>query len=210
MKKTLIKCLLPLMAGLAVIGSGFSLWVFEYSHIEKDQTPGKEVTQYVGLGEITVADDFKVVFDQTLAKRQAIPVTGADAIPANGITLEFTGGTNKKAVYTSSADADELDQTADGKIYHEFSTTISLGADLWKEVEVAWTDATATVTSVGTAGAETGYKITLGKNVDEFDWTKTVWTYKNEPTNKTEYNTFKTVVNAATIKVTYAVDIKVA
>lgn len=197
------------MAGLAVIGSGFSLWVFEYSHIEKDQTPGKEVTQYVGLGSIAVADDFKVVFDQTTTKRAAIGVTGADGIPANGITLEFTGGTNKKAIYTSSTDTDELDKTADGKVYHEFSTTITLGNDLWKEVEIAWADGSATVTADGTAGTETGYKITLGENVDEFDWTKTVWTYKSEPANKTEYNAFKAKVTAATITAKYAVDIKV-
>ena len=81
-KKFLVGSLLPVLAGAAVVGSGFSLWFFNNTTATEAQNNlNKDVTQLVEIGTITVADNFTVVFDQ---KTRTNDLANA-GLAANGI-----------------------------------------------------------------------------------------------------------------------------
>lgn len=209
-KKFLIGSLLPVLAGAAVVGSGFSLWFFNNTWTKQDQTLSQKVTQVVAIGNITTADDFTVVFDQTTAGREALHLEASTAA-ADGITIDWAGKTNKTAVYTSVNDNGngEIDHD-DDKIYFSFTTTITITntstkGKLENYLNIAYAGAK---TSTHTDGSNT-YQFVLVDNEATFDWTKVTFTYVDgkEPSSYAEYKDFKDVVTNATIKVEYRVDV---
>lgn len=209
-KKFLIGSLLPVLAGAAVVGSGFSLWFFNNTWTSQDQTLSQKVTQVVAVGDIAAADDFTVVFDQTEAGRKALNLEASTAA-ADGITIDWDGKTNKTAVYTSvnNNGNGEIDHD-DDKIYFSFTTTITITntsekGKLEDYLNIAYAGAK---TSTHADGSNT-YQFVLADNEATFDWEKVTFTYANgqEPSSYTEYNNFKDVVNNATIKVEYRVDV---
>ena len=95
-KKFLIGSLLPVLAGAAVVGSGFSLWFFNNTTARATQDNlSKNVTQLVEIGTITVADNFTVVFDQ---ETRADDLANA-GLAKDGIYVDFGSNTNKVAKY---------------------------------------------------------------------------------------------------------------
>lgn len=207
-KKFLVGTVLPALAGAAVVGSGFSLWFFNNTWTSQDQTLSQKVTQVVALGDIEKADDFTIVFDQTSAGRKALGLEASTAA-ADGITIDWNGNTTKSAVYTSVNDNgnEEIDHD-DDKIYFTFTTTITIEnagtkGKLEDYLSISYADAK---TSTHEDDSNT-YQFVLKDNVAEFDWEKVTFSYKNEPNSYDAYNTFKDVVNNATIKVEYRVDV---
>ena len=196
MKKTVVKGLIPLMAGAAVIGSGFSIWFFQETKVEKSQELSKEITQVANVGTLAVADNIKVTFDQSKAGRTALSISSSSE--AKGIYT--TLGTVKKAIYTpvdsSTGEVDELD----GEVYHKFTTTISVNGALGDYFDIAYNDTTATLDKT----VARTWKITLANNVNEFDWEKVSFSYKEnmEPKNIEQYNELKTLVNDDSTKIT--------
>ncbi len=210
MKKRMSTILLPVLAGAAVIGSGFSVWFFNNAStsVTQDQI-GKEVTQLVAVGSITKADDFTITFDQTAAGRTANSITSTAA--ANGITLKWNSDSaNKIAKYVSLGSTDEtIDRDDDGKIYFQFTTKITVSNNLAEYIDIAYSDAEAT--SFALAGeTNKDYSFTLANNATDFDWEKVSFSYVDgkEPSNATQYADLKAAVTSATITVTYRVDVR--
>ena len=208
-KKFLIGSLLPVLAGAAVVGSGFSLWFFNNTKTSVEQTLDKKVTQVVAVGNITKADDFAIVFDQTTAGRTALNL-GASTAAADGIAIDWNGKTNKTAVYTSVNDNGKGEIDHDGTIYFSFTTTITITntstkGKLENYLNIAYTGAK---TSTHTADSNT-YQFVLADNEATFDWENVTFTYVDgkEPKSYAEYNDFKDVVTNATIQVEYRVDV---
>ena len=201
MKKIVVKGLLPLMMGTAIIGSGFSIWIFNDAKVEKDQTISKEITQLANVGELEVAGDMTIVFDQTEDKR---PVE-SDA-EAKGIYVKYATGADTTATYTPIGStpnaAGEVDE-GDG-IYHQFTTVITVSTDLAAYMSIGYSDSTAKVTADDTKGTWT---IVLAENVNDFDWTKVTLAYATdkEPTSMEAYKALNAAVTAATIKADYKV-----
>ncbi len=208
-KKFLVGSLLPVLAGAAVVGSGFSLWFFNDTFKQEDQALSKRVTQVVAVGDITKADDFTIVFDQTSEGRTALHLEASTAA-ADGITIDWAGKTNKTAVYTSVNDNGngEIDHD-DDKIYFSFTTTITITNNGTGKLEdylnIAYPGAK---TSTHENDSNT-YQFVLADDVATFDWTKVEFTYVDgkEPKSYAEYNNFKDVVTNATIEVVYRVDV---
>ncbi len=204
MKKIVVKGLLPLMMGTAIIGSGFSIWIFNDSKVEQTQTISKEITQVAGVGSLEAADAMKIVFDQTSSKRTEIGVTSSAA--ANGITVQYADGADTTATYTKiGSTPNENGEVDEGDpIYHQFTTTITVTGDLANYITIGYDVASATVTS--TSGVWT---IKLAENENDFDWTKVNINYATgkEPSKLDEYKTLRTAVNAATITAKYTVEV---
>ena len=201
MKRTLIKSLLPLMAGAAVIGSGFSIWVFSGTQISETKNLSAKVTKLADVGSFEqVADEFSIVFDQTTTKRGEIGVTSS--AEAKGVHLEL--GTKETTIYkpVTDTDATDNDLASGGKIYHQMTVTLTLGADLGEYVDFNYAGSTKTETT-GT------YTFVLSQNVDTFDWNTATLAYKTnkEPKDKTEYLALKGKVTAATCTVEYKVEV---
>lgn len=216
-KKFLLGTIIPALAAVAVIGSGFSMWYFgDANNAKANQDANKEVTQLVRVGKIAVADSFTVRFDQT--KEGHVNQIGshtyndADCVEATGITLKFAENANTKAIYTEAEklkvstkqeDADYvnypgIDHTTDGKVYYEFTTKVTITNDLAAYVNISTTDANFTITeTAGVKGATiTTYTFTSKNNVSEFDWSKVVLTYAKdqEPDSLEKFKTFHDIV----------------
>lgn len=203
-KKLLYSLIVPMFAVFAIVGSAFSLWFFKDTSVSENQDVNKEVTQLVAVGTIAKADDFKIVFDQTEEGRQTNGAVTDSKVAANGITLDFGEKTNKKAVYTSPSQEEGVDKTDDGNVYHVMTVKIKISTTLAGYLDVKYNTEAGVVS---TEDDNTVVTFILGNNVDEFDWEKVALSYKNEPANKEAYNTFKGIVNSASISVEYTVDV---
>ncbi len=184
------------MAGVAVIGSGFSIWVFSGTQITETKNLSAKITKLADVGEFEqVADEFSIVFDQTAAKRAELGITST--AEAKGIYLEL--GAKETTVYKEreTTDPDAIDHDND-KIYYQMTVTLTLGKDLYDYVDVNY--AGSTKANDDTNGV---YTFTLGENAKTFDWNSATFAYKTgkEPTKKAEYTALKTVVSAAVTRV---------
>mgnify|MGYP004605560003 FL=1 len=200
-KKFLIGSLLPVLAGMAVVGSGFSLWFFNNTTTTEAQNNlNKDVTQLVEIGTITVADNFTVVFDQ---KTRTNDLANA-GLAANGIYVDFGSNTNKVAKYNRATDGEDIIADSTKVV---FTTKIELTNGLDALVKVAYKtsdSATKDFTYDGTSHSFSyvlEFDSTIANDAMVFDWEKVVLTYVNEPKNKTEYEEFKTKVTAAETKI---------
>lgn len=207
-----------MLAMFAVIGSGFSYWFFQTSdQTTADQTAGKEVTQLVAVGEVTAADNFTIVFDQTEAGRKAhsgansedkVNLGTNDA--TTGITLSFAG-TDKTVSYTDPATSNiGVDQISD-KVGFTFTTTVTITKALGEYFDMAY--ASDEGWTVARTEDDTNVVITFTSTTKrEFDWEKVTLSYtvggeNKEPASASAYNTFASVVNADgnTVSVAYSV-----
>ena len=200
-KKFLIGSLLPVLAGMAVVGSGFSLWFFNNTTATEAQNNlNKDVTQLVEIGTITVADNFTVVFDQ---KTRTNDLANA-GLAANGIYVDFGSNTNKVAKYNRATDGEDIIADSTKVV---FTTKIELTNGLDELVKVAYKTSdseTKDFTYNGTSHSFSyvlEFDSTIANDAMVFDWEKVVLTYVNEPKNKTEYEEFKTKVTAAETKI---------
>jgi len=204
-KKFLIGSLLPVLAGAAVVGSGFSLWFFNNTTATAEQNDlNKNVTQLVEIGTITVADDFTVVFDQ---ETRTNDLANAGLV-ADGIYVDFGFKTNKVAKYNRATDGGDIIADSTKVV---FTTKIELTNGLDEFVKVAYktSDSATKDFTYDEASNSFSYVLefdsTIANDAMVFDWEKVVFTYANEPKNKTDYQAFKEKVNdeATKINVTY-------
>lgn len=193
---------------LAIIGSGFSYWVFANNSTNSDTVyMQKDVTQLVAVGNIAVADTFKVVFDQTADGRRDygsnVDLGSHDS--HNGITLDFSTGTNKKATYTTpAAGKDQID----GKIQYKFTVKMTITQSLAEYLKVEYTASsdgwtlTDTTAAAGSGTSEHVYTFTA-INKNEFDWSNVTISYKDnkEPANVGAYKAFKGIVESDTTNI---------
>lgn len=200
-KKFLVGSLLPVLAGAAVVGSGFSLWFFNNTTVTAEQNDlSKNVTQLVEIGTITVADNFTVVFDQ---KTRTNDLANA-GLATNGIYVDFGSNTNKVAKYNRATDGEDIIADSTKVV---FTTKIELTNGLDALVKVAYKtsdSATKDFTYDGTSHSFSyvlEFDSTIANDAMVFDWEKVVLTYVNEPKNKTEYEEFKAKVTAAATKI---------
>ena len=198
-KKFLVGSLLPVLAGAAVVGSGFSLWFFnDTATTNKSQDLSKNVTQLVAIGTIETADEVTITFDQ---KTRTTSLTKLPA--AEGITVN--PGTNSKAKYTSPTGDNGVDIfDNDNKTSVEFVTEIKVTKELADYIVLSY-DSTAVEYADGAYTIKQVFD--FGTNADDmvFDWKKVKIDYATgkEPANKVAYTTFKGIVDSATITVTY-------
>lgn len=219
-KKFLLGTIIPALAAVAVIGSGFSMWYFgDANSVKANQNANKNVEQLVRVGKIAVADSFTVNFDQTQLKHAQQIGSATTDVEATGITLKFAENANTKAIYTEASKTtfDDnlagLDHTDDGKVYYEFTTkvTIENGLGAYVNMNVK----TGSKFKVDDAKGETTENTTVytftSKNNSVFDWLNVELTYADgqEPSTLAEFKDFHDLVNneATKISIVYAVEV---
>lgn len=219
-KKFLLGTIIPALAAVAVIGSGFSMWYFgDANSVKANQNANKNVEQLVRVGKIAVADSFTVNFDQTQLKHAQQIGSATTDVEATGITLKFAENANTKAIYTEASKTtfDDnlagLDHTDDGKVYYEFTTkvTIENGLGAYVNMNVK----TGSKFKVDDAKGETTENTTVytftSKNNSVFDWSNVELTYAEgkEPSTLAQFKDFHDLVNneATKISIVYAVEV---
>lgn len=222
-KKFLVGTIIPALAAVAVIGSGFSMWYFDGANsVKANQTANKGVAQLVRAGKIAVADSFTVNFDQTkeghASQIGSHTYDNDTCVEATGITLKFAEKANTRAIYTEASNTtfDEgIDHTTDGKVYYEFTTKVTiengLGVYVNMNVKTGSKFKVDHPEGVSTSNA-TVYTFTSSEhNVSEFDWSKVELTYAagQEPSKLADFIALHQLVNneATKISVEYAVNV---
>lgn len=186
---------IAMLCMIAIIGSGFALWVFQYKTTAEQSKIGLSVEQAVNVGDVTVADSFSIKFDQANRPTSASgwTVTSGDV---NGITINFDTDANKVAKYDATNTTFVEENMA-----VKFTVAIAISADLANYI-----DFTTTNTGFGKS-AEGNVIYFTSTSADEFDWSKVTVSYTKEPANYTDYNTFKSVVEKGSISVTYTAEV---
>ncbi len=225
-KKVLIGTILPVLATVAVIGSGYSIFYLGDQTATNNNSMSADITQVVGVGSIKEADSFKLVFDQTTEGRSKVTsnqeakpnsvasgttvtydsntsatFTGTDET-ALGVHFDFGTGTNKKAVYTSAEGV--VDELVDYDVYDGkgsnggvyFVFTATFKLDA---TLYSYVNMEAGNTDFGCVGNDIAYTYTFtATNKKEFDLSAIKLSYKNdmEPKTVNSYNTLKSAISS--------------
>ncbi len=185
---------IAMLCMIAIIGSGFALWVFQYKTTAEQSKIGLSVEQAVNVGEVTAAGSFSINFDQTNHPDGWNTTLNSTH---KGITINFNG-TNKVAKYDATNTTFVEDNMA-----VKFTVAITISADLDEYIDFSTEDTKFTKDNETTAHVI--YFTSTSAN--EFDWSKVTVSYRNEPANYTDYNAFKSVVENGSISVTYTAEV---
>lgn len=182
---------IAMLCMIAIIGSGFALWVFQYKTTAEQSDIGLSVEQAVNVGDIKVADSFRINFDQTNK-----PADWTLDNTSKGITINFEKeNPNKVASY----DTDKTDIEADMAV--KFTVAITISPNLASHIDI-------TTTNEGFDKSTSDNVIYFtSTSATQFDWSKVTVSYTSEPSNYTEYTDFAVVVEAATISVAYTAEV---
>lgn len=220
--KRFVAAAAALLIMVSMIGSGFSYWYFQTSTSTKAEqgltSNGKEVTQLVAIGKVTAASNFKIVFDQTAEGRKtAAKGTGetgvslGDKDKTEGIHIVYADDQKTAAIYTKPASGvDHINNT----FGYTYTVTMTMPTDLANYLTIA-AGSTDFTLATSTSESNTIYTFTYtsSKATDDsgisFDWKNITIGYKEnqEPTEVSAYNTFKGIVDNASITVKYDVTI---
>ena len=203
-KKFLVGSLLPVLAGAAVVGSGFSLWFFNDTEKNANQDASANVTQLVEVGSVKAASNFKIIFDQTEAGRGSNALTGIPG--AKGIYLDWTDGESakKQAVYTSP-DSNSGAIDSDDNVHVKFVTEIKVSdSKILEYVKLSY-GSTTVVEGTDTYTITQYFESDTSAENKSFDWTVAKFDYKEskQPSTSALYKEFYKLVHNATFAVTY-------
>lgn len=210
MKKIFAGIVLPSLAALAVIGSGFSVYFFGENQDKVSADGSVAVENLVRIGELTTSvSSAKLHLDQTKAVREKILADGSGYVStttngnkdemSNYDSTAYTGG-EAKGLYltdtaTSAADkfeikynkntADQMVDYIDGACKLEIKTTFTFSSGVEKYVGM---DTTAGTTGgTWTAGTTGVYTYTWNvQNAANQDYSKTV-SYNNGETSAADF-----------------------
>lgn len=170
MNKKLLSLLVPVLGGMAIVGSGFSAWHFgEVATSHNDTTTGNgTITEVVEFGEATLKFNVET-FNLTLDQDALVGATDyADkGITADTLTYTLTMDTNR---------VNYLKETGYSKVDFSIKVTDTTNLDYY------------VTTSLSTKSAELGTSIT--GNVT-FAW-------KAKPTTKEAYDAMVEALNSTT------------
>ena len=209
-KKLFIGTVLPTVAALGVIGSGFSLWIFSDSNsVETTGSVGVTVTNVLDLKdntEITITNENGVLeLDQTNstanpqgkgANWSTVQSATFKSKAAMGADYEVVWGENVKITFTTTI---TVPQAVASHI--ELSSTVYTTA--WSSTTDASNNTVYTYTFDTTSLNTTSWTATSIPETTIFDFANVEVSYKNEPATLDNYKTMRTDCNDKTISVSY-------
>lgn len=196
--KRFLGSVLAMLCTIAVIGSGFALWVFQYTRTKNQADIGLSVEQAVNVGDITVADKFGINFDQT-SKPSGWDLDNT----SKGITINFTE-TNANTVVSYDMDTTDIESNMEVK----FTVTITISSKLADYIDIKTSDDQFTKSTREDADGDAIICFT-SNSAHEFDWNEVKIEYKTgkEPADIAAYRDFDGIVKASTISVVYTAEV---
>ena len=205
-KKLFIGTVLPSIAALAVIGSGFSLWIFNDSNsVKTTGSVGIDVTNVAKIGTLTVTgEDTYLNFDQLNT------VTNPSNPKGTGLTFKSEAdGELQKVSYTKDGSATYYTDYEAGVTDITFTTTIVVPANLAKYIDLSYSvknlkdGVSVSFGSEQDSGSKTSYTLEVKASqmssfdstngTDIFDWDNMSATYvtANYPDTLEKYKTMR-------------------
>lgn len=199
-RKLLVGTILPILTAGAIIGSRFSLWIFDTTGTNNQQAVKKELAQFTQVGEISLGSKITFNFDQSQKYRQDHNIESDK--DAKGIYLTYEKLSEDSEV-AASKEVKYDTYSGSKETSYQLTTQLTISNDLAQYIVVSYNGDTVTPEDKGTSKV---YNMDAVIN-SSFSWENVTFDYANtkEPSNITEYQALQAILTSAEISVLYTV-----
>ncbi len=198
MKKKIFATVLPILAGITLVGTGFSVWYFTSNNTTANLSVDVDMAGYVSVGSLTPTPTAtKLYLDSTKTgdnghKGINLMSSDSDYVSDNDIDLTFTATTEDSGTISGNATV-TLTLTVDNKVDSYIAFGLE-GETFTRNAGDSTTTYTYTTDSIAVNGATV--------NIDMPAFT---FAYESgmEPTDVDSYNTLARVITDSTITIEY-------
>ncbi len=202
MKRRILGIIIPVLAGVTIVGTGFSVWYFT-DNTGKTATTSVDVnlSGYAEIASITIPNTANYTLDLDSSDLDSSTDTG---IHLNNSTASATADQISDVTVNLNANAlngetleKDLTVTATIKFTGGLDSYVSFALD--NDPVSSWTGTTGTfTTTIDTASVTTTTTLNVPDLALTFSW-------KDEPTTVDEWNDLNTVVKGSSLDITYTV-----
>ena len=200
MKKKIFATVLPILAGITLVGTGFSVWYFTSNNTTAELSVDVDMAGYVSVGSLTPTPSAtKLYLDSTTTgdnDHNGINLMSSDSdyVTGNDINLKFTATTENENSGTISGNATvTLTLTVDNDV----DNYIAFGLD-GKTFDPNSGDSTTTYTYTTDSIAVNSATVIIDMPAFTFDYEE-----GKEPTDVNSYNILAGVITDSTIIIKY-------
>lgn len=200
MKKKIFATVLPILAGVTLVGTGFSVWYFTSTNTTADLEVHVDMAGYVSVGSLTPTPSAtKLYLDSTTTGDNGhnginLMSKDSDYVTGNDINLKFTATTENENSGTISGNATvTLTLTVDNDV----DSYIAFRLD-GKTFDTNPGDSTTTYTYTTDSIAVNSATVIIDMPTFTFDYEE-----GKEPTDVNSYNTLAGVITDSTIIIKY-------
>lgn len=198
MKKKIFATVLPILAGVTLVGTGFSVWYFTSTNTTADLEVHVDMAGYVSVGSLTPTPSAtKLYLDSTITGDNGhnginLMSSDSDYVTGNDITLTFNATTEDSGTISGNATV-TLTLTVDNDV----DSYIAFGLD-GKIFKPNRGESTTTYTYTTDLIAVNGATVSIDMPAFTFDYEE-----GKEPTDVNSYNALAGVITDSTIFIEY-------
>lgn len=200
MKKKIFATVLPILAGITLVGTGFSVWYFTSNNTTADLSVDVDMAGYVSVGSLTpTSTATKLYLDSTKTGDNGqnginLMSSDSDYVSGNDINLTFTATTEDSGTFSGNATV-TLTLTVDNDV----DSYIAFG------LEGETFPSTPNAEESTTTYTYTTDSIAVNDATVRIDMPAFTFAYESgkEPTNVDSYNTLAGVITDSTITIEY-------
>ena len=197
MKRRILGIIIPVLAGVTIVGTGFSVWYFT-DNTGKTATTSVNVnlSGYAEIASITIPNTANYTLDLDSSTDTGIHLNNSTASATADQISDVTVNLNANALNGETLERD-LTVTATIKFTGGLDSYVSFVLD--NGPVSSWTGTTGTfTTTIDTARVTTTTTLNVPDLALTFSW-------KDEPTTVDEWNDLNTVVKGSSLDITYTV-----
>ena len=197
MKRRILGIIIPVLAGVTIVGTGFSVWYFT-DNTGKTATTSVDVnlSGYAEIASITIPNTANYTLDLDSSTDTGIHLNNSTASATADQISDVTVNLNANALNGETLERD-LTVTATIKFTGGLDSYVSFVLD--NGPVSSWTGTTGTfTTTIDTARVTTTTTLNVPDLALTFSW-------KDEPTTVDEWNDLNTVVKGSSLDITYTV-----
>lgn len=198
MKKKIFATVLPILAGITLVGTGFSVWYFTSTKTTAELSVDVDMAGYVSVGSLTPTPTAtKLYLDSTTTGDNGhnginLMSSDFDYVSGNDINLTFTATTEDSGTISGNATV-TLTLTVDNAVDNYIAFGLE-GETFTPNAGDSKTTYTYTTDSIAVNGA------TVSIDMPAFTF---AYESGKEPTNVDSYNTLAGVITDSTITIKY-------
>ena len=198
MKRRILGLIVPVLAGLTIVGTGFSVWYFTDSDGSKAQASvNVNLSGYSEIATITIPNTTNYTLDLDSSADEGIHLNNstsdASADQISGVTVTL----NNNSLAGASIDRD-LTVTANISFTGSIGSYVSFALD--NDPATSWTGTSGSFTATVETSTATGDTETL--DVPDLPLT---FSWTDEPESASDWSTLNTAVRSSKLSITYTV-----
>ena len=197
MKRRILGIIIPVLAGVTIVGTGFSVWYFtDNNSSSASASVNVNLSGYAEIASITIPNTTNYTLDLDSATDTGIHLNNSTASATADQISDVTVNLNADAL---NGETLERDLTVTAKIAFTGGLDKYVSFVLDNDPVSSWTGTTGTfTTTIDTASVTTTRALNVPDLALTFSWT-------DEPTTVDEWNDLNTVVEGSSLDITYTV-----